>query len=297
MVRFHRADAPEYDDSITDLVESREARINALTLSSWDETQVRAVAAEAVSAQDNGQLPPMQHFEGAALRAFEEGSEAELRSALQLAAEEGRYREFDGRGPSGAMAEGTVFSLAGHQGFVGEAAEFVVYSVEHRAANNLGAEAARLLAMADIEKGSYRNRFRLRHKHAARVPEQVPKPVAYLQSALVTGRAGAGLTTDRDHRVRIQFPWQRGATPIPVACATPVPQALPAMHPATIAPAAGCGSRNGSPARTGAASSCRAWAPRCLSISSMATSIAPSSWANSTMVVTCRLLQRVWMRV
>ena len=231
VVRFHRADAPEYDDSITDLVESREARINALTLSSWDETQVRAVAAEAVSAQDNGQLPPMQHFEGAALRAFEEGSEAELRSALQLAAEEGRYREFDGRGAVRAMAEGTVFSLAGHQGFVGEAAEFVVYSVEHRAANNLGAEAARLLAMADIEKGSYRNRVRLRHKHAARVPEQVPKPVAYLQSALVTGRAGAGLTTDRDHRVRIQFPWQRGATPNPGGLRDTGPAGAPGNAP------------------------------------------------------------------
>ena len=70
VVRFHRADAPEYDDSITDLVESREARINALTLSSWDETQVRASLPRPSARRTTVSCRRCGISEGAALRAF-----------------------------------------------------------------------------------------------------------------------------------------------------------------------------------------------------------------------------------
>lgn len=37
-----------------------------------------------------------------------------------------------------------------------------------------------------------------------------PKPVARAQSARVVGLPDSMRTTERDHRIKIQFPWQRG---------------------------------------------------------------------------------------
>jgi type VI secretion system secreted protein VgrG len=47
------------------------------------------------------------------------------------------------------------------------------------------------------------------------VPRFVRKPTAPgAQTALVVGLSGEPLTTDRDHRVKVQFPWQRGSAPL-----------------------------------------------------------------------------------
>ena len=49
-------------------------------------------------------------------------------------------------------------------------------------------------------------------------PEPEPRPAALLQTALVTGLADSlpdANTTDRDHRIKLQFHWQRGSAPNP----------------------------------------------------------------------------------
>jgi len=40
-----------------------------------------------------------------------------------------------------------------------------------------------------------------------------PAPGSELQTALVVGVPGTALTTERDHRLKVQFPWQRGVQP------------------------------------------------------------------------------------
>jgi len=48
------------------------------------------------------------------------------------------------------------------------------------------------------------------------LPRLLRKPTAPGgQTALVVGLADEPLTTDRDHRVKVQFPWQRGQQPLP----------------------------------------------------------------------------------
>ena len=82
-------------------------------------------------------------------------------------------------------------------------------------ANNLGAQAARLLEATELEHGTYRNHFHCAPAAAVVVPRLQRKPTAPgLQTALVVGLAGEPLTTDREHRVKIQFPWQRGEQPL-----------------------------------------------------------------------------------
>jgi type VI secretion system secreted protein VgrG len=50
---------------------------------------------------------------------------------------------------------------------------------------------------------------------AAVVPKFIRKPTVHgMQTALVVGVTGEALTTDRDHRVKVQFPWQRGESPL-----------------------------------------------------------------------------------
>ncbi|MCK7513685.1 MAG: phage baseplate assembly protein V [Desulfobacterales bacterium] len=45
-------------------------------------------------------------------------------------------------------------------------------------------------------------------------PAAAGRPVARAQVAHVVGLEDQVVTTDRDHRIKIQFPWQRGSAPL-----------------------------------------------------------------------------------
>jgi type VI secretion system secreted protein VgrG len=86
-----------------------------------------------------------------------------------------------------------------------------ILAVEHHISNNLGAQAAKLLGLSDLEQGTYTNHFQCTPAAAPVVPRFIRKPTAMgMQTALVVGLDNEPLTTERDHRVKVQFPWQRG---------------------------------------------------------------------------------------
>ncbi|WP_219851897.1 phage baseplate assembly protein V, partial [Methylibium rhizosphaerae] len=92
---------------------------------------------------------------------------------------------------------------------------FTVLAIEHEAANNLGAQAARLLDAPELEAGSYRNHFSAVLAAVPLVPAFWRRPSALgPQTAVVVGLEGEPLTTDRELRVKVQFPWQRGTRPL-----------------------------------------------------------------------------------
>ena len=129
------------------------------------------------------------------------------------AAVEARYRRFTGESTVRHLAEGTVITLTQHDAYVGDEARFKVLSVDHHGANNLGAQAAELLGSTDVEAGSYRNTLIALSASAPVVSAQLPKAPARPQTALVVGLPDQVVTTERDHRIKIQFPWQRGEAP------------------------------------------------------------------------------------
>src|SRR5690606_6254346 len=93
---------------------------------------------------------------------------------------------------------------------------FTLLAVEHHATNNLGSDLARLLDSTALESGTYRNHFHAVLADTAVVPRFVRKPTAPRQdTALVVGVQNEPVTTDRDHRVKVQFGWQRGLAPNP----------------------------------------------------------------------------------
>jgi len=72
--------------------------------------------------------------------------------------------------------------------------------------------------VAELERGIYRNRFNCLRDTVPVVPAQTAlrhRPIAMgPQSAVVVGLPGASITTERDHRIKIQFAWQRGDSPL-----------------------------------------------------------------------------------
>ena len=89
-------------------------------------------------------------------------------------------------------------------------------AVEHHVANNLGDQAAELLKNTALAKGGYRNQFQAVPAAAPVLPRPQRRPTApTLLTARVVGLQDEALTTERDHRVKVQFHFQRGASPNP----------------------------------------------------------------------------------
>ena len=215
IVRFHRNDATEASDTLQRWQERRTVQPNAVALAGWDYKTLVATGAEAQSALDQGDLPTLEIHDASRPYRFEDHAAAQLRTDLTLAAYEARTQRFIGEGSLRQLAEGTVFTLSQHDDPAGDDARCTVLAVDHHGANNLGAEIAALLGMTDVEAGSYRNQLTAQPAQRPVVPLPFAKPVARVQTARVVGLPEQVLTTDRDHRIKIQFPWQRGATPNP----------------------------------------------------------------------------------
>jgi type VI secretion system secreted protein VgrG len=149
-----------------------------------------------------------------------------------------------GAGTVRTFTPGTVFSLSGHacsdDAGGGDAHCFTLLRVKHLAHNNLNAELRAgvtqalgpSLVAADVELSGYapettigerplyRNRFdAIRSTLAYRASSTDghgtvlhPRPtVSGQQTAIVVGPPGAVIHTDRDHRIKVQFHWQRDA--------------------------------------------------------------------------------------
>ncbi|MDE2430299.1 MAG: type VI secretion system tip protein VgrG, partial [Burkholderiales bacterium] len=68
-----------------------------------------------------------------------------------------------------------------------------------------------------LEHGTYRNQFQCVRKSVPIVPTATAMPPSAIalgpQIALVVGLPETPVTTERDHQIKIQFPWQRGINP------------------------------------------------------------------------------------
>ncbi|USX14343.1 contractile injection system protein, VgrG/Pvc8 family [Oxalobacteraceae bacterium OTU3CAMAD1] len=166
--------------------------------------------------------------------------------ARQVEALEASREIFTGAGTVRTLSPGTTFTLDGQASLdAGDAdgRNFAITRVLHLAHNNLVAgirdAAERALGASALEqtiaremagglhavgagKGErplYRNRIdAIRSKVPYRSSDVDghglllhPKPtVRGQQTAIVVGPAGAAIHTDRDHRIKVQFHWQRG---------------------------------------------------------------------------------------
>ncbi len=220
------------EDTITSIAFKRCVRPNAVAQASWDARQLAGTSAQSLSVLKNGDVPRLEIYDGTGERRFvrhdegddrADGALAESRAVLALAREELFVKNVQGDSSVRTLAPGATFQLTGHSLYGAQGAvlsgrsdnQFLVLSVLHRAANNLGSEAAQLLKSHDLDAGSYQNEFYAVPAAATLVPPERPKPYAPgVQVAVVVGLPDDSVTTDRDLRVRLQFPWQRGKSPL-----------------------------------------------------------------------------------
>ena len=218
------------EDTVTAFATHRQVMPNAVALGSWNYKQLAGTSAQETSALAQGEVGQLGSYDGSGAYRYENTEHASRAALLALQAHELGLKTFDGDANVRTLAPWAQFELTEHPlygaGGVTNAllhgqharddARFTVLTIEHEAANNLGAQAARLMDAPDLEAGSYRNHFSAVLAAVPVVPAFKRRPTAGgLQTAVVVGLDGEPITTDRDLRVKLQFPWQRGQRPLP----------------------------------------------------------------------------------
>jgi type VI secretion system secreted protein VgrG len=245
-VRYTQPGAVMKEDSIDRWRCEQRLQTNTVELCSWDyrtldsrpvsSAGVQPAGAELVSRDVPGQYayPTRTHGQRIADR--------------QMQALDASREVFIGAGTVRTFAPGTTFALSGHavhdRADGDDARSFVITRVLHLMHNNLSADlqsnvkkrvgegtvAAAIAAEQDCslhavgnkpgERPLYRNRI---DAIRANVPYRASRTdghgrllharptICGQQSAVVVGPAGAVIHSDRDHRVKVQFHWQRGA--------------------------------------------------------------------------------------
>lgn len=223
-VRFTSAHAtawqPGQRDAVTRLAVTRHVAATAAALGAWDYKALGARSAQAATADTLGALlPSLEHYDGSGAYRYPDDEAASAAAWRAMQGLELGYERHEGQSSARHFTAGARFQLVEHSRYGGPSqpdGAFALLAVEHHVANNLGAGMAELLGAPDIEQGGYRNSFHAVAASTPLLPRFVRKPTAPgLQSAVVVGLANESLTTDRDLRVKVQFPWQRGEHPLP----------------------------------------------------------------------------------
>ncbi|MBA4706850.1 type VI secretion system Vgr family protein [Aquitalea aquatica] len=232
-VRFHRSDATEEEDGLTDWSTARQVVSGAVALASFDY--------QPVSTQHTGdQTRIQQGRSGDALQSTLQdydpqslyyASDAEQQSQyaqLRQQAHDVQAKQFSGAGSVRSLQAGQWFRLdehPAHEGDSSEQREFVVTGQTFRANNNLPGDLAsslrNLLANgADTTSTDSQNNSPFQTNITAQ-RRGIPLTPAYahsaqakptskgVQTATVVGPTGEEVHTDELGRIKVQFHWQR----------------------------------------------------------------------------------------
>lgn len=244
LVRYTQAGASLAEDSLVRW--QRTARVQAarLALASPDyragpqDAALRPVAA----AGSQSPVPELAVTDVPGQYAYEDTTQGERLARRQMEALDAQRQQVQGAGPWRTAAPGTSFTLTDHplhDGSNDDRDRFAILSVQHQARNNLRADVAAALddLLGAIRRAKEDRDLRLpnqsdeplyeAHLVAQRAsvpvrpaqpdadgvpdPRLNPRPTVHgVQTAIVVGLQ-APVHTDRDHRIKIQFHWQRGA--------------------------------------------------------------------------------------
>lgn len=243
VARFTQPGAVMKEDSVDRWRSEARLGTNAVALRSWDYRSrgVRAVDA-AGTAAGTAAGAELRSADAPGAYAYATREHGRRIAERQLQALEAQREIHTGAGTLRGFAPGTTFSLSGHASLDGEA--FLLVRVRHLAHNNLdaavdgalarhlGADPVAALGADALSAGLYANgrgiagrpvyrnsfdaiRAALPYRSATEDGHGRllhPRPtVRGQQTAIVVGAGGVPVHTDRDHRLKVQFHWQRGA--------------------------------------------------------------------------------------
>ncbi|PPD04130.1 MAG: type VI secretion system tip protein VgrG [Methylobacter sp.] len=235
LIRFTQAGAVLPDDSIDRLRLRSAVTIGQTRLQSWD---YRSLSTREVQAAGDAPAAKGEYYATLGAYAYTGPSHGERLATVIQQAFSAQARVLDGEGTARSLTPGTTFTLHEHP-HPATQAPLLLTRVEHQAHNNLSADLYALVeqnlglpqwqeldavhtdhsARQAGQRVFYRNRF-------TAIPAEVPyrnpcvdalgqlrcrKPSVHgQQTAIVVGPPGDVIHTDRDHRVKVQFHWQRG---------------------------------------------------------------------------------------
>ncbi|WP_229510421.1 type VI secretion system Vgr family protein [Pseudoduganella plicata] len=243
-VRFSQPGAVMREDSIDRWRNELRWTAGGVELGSWDYRSNDTRRVGAASALAAPGAPSLRDAPGA--YAYTSREHGQRIADRQLEAIEAGREIFTGAGTVRTLSPGTTFALQDHallDAAPDSERTFIVTRVLHLAHNNLAAEVRSVLertlgvnALAEriameqgrslhavgtgiAERPLYRNRIdairsNVPYRSSTTDGHGVvlrPKPtVRGQQTAVVVGPPGAVVHTDRDHRIKVQFHWQRG---------------------------------------------------------------------------------------
>jgi type VI secretion system VgrG family protein len=240
-VRFTQPGAVMREDAIDRWRCELRWTAGGIGLASWDYRSNSTRPVSAASANADPAAPPTRDAPGA--YAYASREHGQRIAARQMEALEAGREIFTGAGTVRTLSPGTTFALEGQARLDAGDASFAIVRVVHLAHNNLSTDirqaatlalgvSALAAAIAEEQGGSlhavgpdkgerplYRNRIdAIRSSVPYRSSDADghglllhPKPtVRGQQTAIVVGPPGAVIHTDRDHRIKVQFHWQRG---------------------------------------------------------------------------------------
>jgi type VI secretion system VgrG family protein len=244
-VRFTKPGAVMREDSIDRWRIMARAVVGEIAISSWD---YRSRSARPVSASEANDPVGLASHDTPGAYAYQTRAQGLRIAGNQLQALRVASETHVGAGTVRTFAPGTTFTLSGQaqldRADSDDARTFAIVRVLHLAHNNLSAElqssitkalgqSALAAALDDERKGSlhtagktigerplYRNRIDAIRSAVPYRSSMVdghgvllhPRPtVTGQQTAIVVGPPDAVIHTDRDHRIKVQFHWQRNA--------------------------------------------------------------------------------------
>ncbi|AZN37888.1 type VI secretion system Vgr family protein [Iodobacter ciconiae] len=233
-VRFHRADATEESDTLTEWQSQRQIGSSSVSLASFDykATSTNESFDESSIDQGDGGQQLQVSFEDYDPQSLYYASDAEGLSHyanLRQQALDAKKKSFTGSGTLRSLQAGQWFRLEDHPAHEWDSAEqreFAVTELKFTANNNLPADltqqlslvAPGLFAGAALAENTlpYRADFTAQRRGQPTVPAfahiEHSKPKSFgVQTATVVGPAGSEVHTDEQGRIKIEFHWQRTA--------------------------------------------------------------------------------------
>lgn len=245
-IRFTQSSAVIKEDSLDRWRTEHRQLAGAVEVSSWDYRALGSRVATAADSHNRNSLLTTRETHGA--YAYQSLQQGKRRAENRMQAIAMKKELHVGAGTVRTLAPGTTFTLHGHPAF-GEVTDdegrsFAIVRVLHLMHNNLRAELRaacdELLEASVLEKHMVSEECKSLHAVGSQAGERplyrvridairktvpyranefdehgclrFPRPTVHgQQTAVVVGPEGAMVHTDRDHRIKLQFHWARGA--------------------------------------------------------------------------------------
>lgn len=220
-IRYTQAGATLTEDSLDCWDGMRQLDTTETHAASWDYRSLSSRPQSATSAIDSGALPKTAAWQDPGQYAWQNSAHGERMLRNQRQAIDARIKQFEGQGTVRTVAPGTSFTLADHPEHDRDDPEqrrFLITAVTHEARSALKEIGADRAEDSRPAVDHYRNKITairasipwkplMADSHGRHIH---PRPTASgTLTAIVVGD-GSPTHTDRDGRVRVQFPWQRG---------------------------------------------------------------------------------------